>query len=473
MTPHEWVTGLLVASLIATSLYALMFFMYVCVMLVLAAIESIASDHQRPIEPYEALLTSTYTIPVTVIAPAYNEEVMVVAAVRSMLDFEYPEFDVILVDDGSKDATLDELKKAFDLQPAQVFYRAILPTQRVRAIYKSRTNSRLTVVAKEHGGKADAMNCGVNFARYRYVCLVDGDTVFAADALLRAMALIVKDPARIVGVGSLFGVSRLPETAASHVISPHELNHHALTDFQHLDMIRSFVAYRMAWTRIGSMLCVPGAFGVWRRDLILEMGGYSPNFTCEDIEMTFRIHEKLRREKRPYRILSLPVMVAQTEGPVSVKSLISQRARWQRVTLETVWHYRRMLWRRTYGSVGMVGLPYYLLFEGLAPIVQLLAFGTLIASMMYGLMAWRTYLYLLGIMVFATGLPTTVAVGLHDNSFRDYSPKDLLRMIVLGALDFILYRPIIAYAGIRGLIEFLQGKKDWYRFERNVRRAAA
>lgn len=441
--------------------------------MVLAAQEAIYRNRQRDTERYDTLLASAYTIPVSVIAPAYNEEIMVVPAVRSLLAMDYPEYEVIAVDDGSSDATLSSLVREFDLEPAQVFFRSTLPIRgEVRAIYKSRKDPRLTVVSKRNGGKADAMNCGVNFARYRYVCCVDGDTVFTRDALLQAMAVILKDPGLIVAAGSLFGVSLLPENTLKSDGS-RRLDRSALIDFQHLDMMRSFVAYRMGWSRLQCMMCVPGAFGLWRRDLILELGGFSSNFTCEDIEMTFRLHEKLRREKRPYRIMSLPSMVAQTEGPSSVKSLISQRARWQRVTLETVWHYRHMFGRRKYGSVGMIGLPYYLLFEAIAPVVQLSAAITLIMAIAYGLLQWRAYVLLLGIMIFATALPTTVAVALHDTSFRDYSKKDLLRMILLGPLDFVIYRPILAYAGVRGFIEFLQGRKDWYRFERNTRQPAA
>jgi YaiO family outer membrane protein len=413
---------------------------------------------------------SRYTIPVSIIAPAFNEEIMVVPAVRSLLALSYPELEVIIVDDGSTDHTLAALDREFDLEARQVFFRNSLAAKPVRTVYRSRTEPRLTVVSKENGGKADALNCGINFARYRYLCCVDGDTVFARDALLKAMSLVAKDPARIVAVASLFGISLEPEAA-------HELKHvrprttgHWLGDFQHLDLMRSFVAYRLAWSRLECMLCVSGAFGIWRRDVILEMGGFSTAFTCEDIEMTFRIHEKFLREERPYRILSLPHMVAQTEGPNTIRSLVSQRARWQRVTLETIWHYRTMLGRSRYRSAGLIGMPYYLLFECLAPVFQILSWVTLVGAIALGVLGWPAYLAFLGITIFGTAIPTTVAVSLHDGGFRDYRLRDLIRMIALGPLDLLLYRPILIYAGLRGCWEFLRKEKGWNKFDRNVRR---
>jgi biofilm PGA synthesis N-glycosyltransferase PgaC len=467
------VDGVLRASLIITVIYTTAFAMYVAGMLVIAVGESHFRRRQGDVEDYESVLGSRYTIPVSVIAAAFNEEGMVVPAVRSLLAQSYPQSEVILVDDGSTDGTVAALTAAFDLEQRQVFFRDSLEAKPVRTVYRSRTDTRLIVVSKENGGKADALNCGVNFARYRYLCCVDGDTIFAPDALLRAMAFVIKDPARIVAAGSLFGISIAPEEAYAGAQAAPTTNGHMLADFQHLDMMRTFVAYRAAWTRLDCMLNVPGGFGLWRRDVVLELGGFSPAFTCEDIEMTFRIHEQFLRTKRPYRIISLPNMVAQTEGPTSIRSLISQRARWQRVTLETIWHYRGMLLRPRYRSVGMVGVPYFLLFECLAPVFQVLSIVALILAIAVGQLGWPAYLAFLGMMTFATAIPTTLVVSLHDSAFRDYRMRDVIRMLILGPLDLMLYRPILMYAGLRGCWEFFRKEKGWNKFERNVRPAAA
>lgn len=471
IAPAPAFAAFLRVTLIVTAVYTSALAVYVSSMLAIAVRESRFRRRQDAVEDYESVLASRYTIPVSVIAPAFNEEGMVVPAIRSLLTQAYPEFEVIVVDDGSTDGTLASIDAAYDLEPRQVFFRDTLTTKPVRMVYRSRTDPRLTVLVKENGGKADSLNCGVNFARYRYLCTVDGDTMFAPDALLKAMALVIKDPARIVAAASLFGISLEPETKYEAESIP-RTNGHLLADFQHLDLMRSFVAYRAAWSRLDCMLCVSGAFGLWRRDVILEMGGFSPAFSCEDIEMTFRIHERFLREQRPYRIISLPNMVAQTEGPNNIRSLISQRARWQRVTLETIWHYRGMFGRPRYRSVGLVGVPYYLLFECLAPVFHVLSFATLIVAILIGALGWPAYLAFIGMMVFGTAIPTTLAVSLHDSGFRDYSVGDLIRMLALGPLDLLLYRPILLYAGLRGSWEFLRKEKGWNKFDRNVRQVA-
>jgi cellulose synthase/poly-beta-1,6-N-acetylglucosamine synthase-like glycosyltransferase len=220
------------------------------------------------------------------------------------------------------------------------------------------------------------------------------------------------------------------------------------------------------------MMCVSGGYGMWRRDVVVEVGGFAPNFTCEDIEMTFRVHEKMLREKRPYRIISLPSLIAQTEGPQKIGSLVSQRARWQRVTLETIWHYRRMFFRPKYRTVGMLGVPYYTIFECLAPLFQVLSIATLALAGLYGIIGWQAYLFFLGIMTFGTAMPTTLAVWLHDRGYRDYRVRDLVHMLLLGPLELILYRPILMWAGMVGTVQFLRGHKGWDKFERNARRTA-
>jgi len=464
--------SILETSVTVTFVYAAVLATYALVMGCLAIVEAAQRRREDQAEDYESVLESPFSIPVSIIAPSFNEEVMAVPVLRSLLAQAYPTTEVIAVDDGSTDGTLAAMIEAFDLEPRRVFYRTTLGTKPVRMVYKSRTEPRLTVVSKDNGGKADALNCGINFARYRFLCCVDGDTMFAPDAVLKAMAVISRDPARIVGAASLFGISLTPETIGEPSYAGPTMNGHLLGDFQHLDMMRAFVDYRAAWSRLECMMCVSGGYGIWRRDVVVEVGGFSPNFTCEDIEMTFRVHEHMLRQKRPYRIVSLPSLIAQTEGPSKIKSLISQRARWQRVTLETIWEYRRMFLRPMYRKVGMLGVPYYAIFECLAPLFQIVSIVTLALAGIYGIIGWQPYLAFLGMMAFGTAIPTTLSVWLHDKGYRDYRVRDLVHMLLLGPLDLFLYRPILMWAGMVGTIEFLRGDKAWNKFERNVRRPA-
>jgi biofilm PGA synthesis N-glycosyltransferase PgaC len=468
----DWLMLFLFIALWVCLIYTALVYAYVLVMLIFGAFESLLRKRQREVGDDFSLLSSRFTIPVSIVAPVLNEETVIVPALRSLLSQSYPQFEVILVDDGSTDGTMALLKREFDLVRREIFCRRIFPSAAVRGTYRSRKDTRLIVISKENGGtKADPLNCGINFARYRYLCVVDGDTIFEPDALLRTMSHVVKDPAVIVGATSLFGSSHEPEKVGAGAGEYRRLDRHLYSRFQHLDLMRSFIATRLAWSRLDAMMCTSGAFSIWRRDVIIEMGGFSKDFTCEDIEMTFRVHERFLREKRPYRILSLPFMVAQTESPGTISRLVRQRARWQRVILETVWHFRRMMLRPKYRTVGLVGFPYYVFFEVLAPLFQVLALVAFALAVAFGVLGWPIYLLLLGTLVFLTAMPVTVTILLHDQSYRDYRVRDLLRMLLLAPAELFLYRPILMYAGFKGTLDFLMGAKGWDKFERNVRSA--
>lgn len=437
-------------------------------MMCVAAVENRRRAFETRLEDFETITSSPFTIPVSVIAPAYNEEVCVSAAVSSLLALTYPEFEVIVVNDGSTDGTLERLQRDFDLKPIGTFYRKVLTASDVRQLYRSAADPRLTVVDKPNGGKADALNCGINLARYRYLCCVDGDTVYHPDALLKGMRLAIQDPSIVLGVTSQIGLSSRPELARTDE-GYVRVDRNALTAYQVLDYLRAFVSNRLAWSRWNYMLCSVGAFAIWRRDVVLDLGGFSREFTCEDIEFTFRVHERFRAMGRPYRVHSLPDTVGVTEGPNTVARLTSQRARWQRVIMETVWHYRRMLCNPRYGTVGLIGMPYYVLSEVMAPIFQVLAIVTIPLAAAAGLLRWDEFLRFVAILCFGSAIFTNAAILLQDRNLRSFAAADLPFLILLGPLDLLVYRPIIFYAQFKGLLGFLRGDREWHKFARNRR----
>jgi biofilm PGA synthesis N-glycosyltransferase PgaC len=339
----------------------------------------------------------------------------------------------------------------------------------VRAIYRGRMHPNLVVVDKENGGKSDALNAGLNVARFRYVCGVDADTVFDREALLKGMRRVVEDPARIIGVTSHLTIAENPESVMSASPGRRPIDRRPFMAYQHLDYLRAFFNNRLAWSRLGFMLCAVGAFQIWRRDVLEEVGGYSRTFTCEDIELTFRVHEKFLREQRDYEIHCLPDNVGTTEGPDTVRKLVSQRERWQRVINETVWHYRGMWFRKRYGSVGLIGAPFYLFTEVLAPAFELLAIATFAVAVALGLFDPAVFVLMLVAIAFLTGALTACAILLDDLQSRTYRVRDLVRMLVLAPLDLVLYRPVIVWARLKGTWRFLRGDKAWHKFERNVR----
>ncbi len=434
-----------------------------------AGVQALIRNREERAEDFDVIAASRFTIPVSVIAPAYNEEVIILAAVRSLLELEYPEHEVVVVNDGSTDRTLDLLKEEFELEPRQVFFRRVLPCREIRSIYRSKKEPRLVVVDKENVGKADAMNCGVNLSRYRYVCCVDADTFYAPDALLKTMRLAQKDPARVIGITSPVAVGSQPEARLMNGSGQMVIDRRPLVDFQYLDFLRSFLNNRLAWSRLKIMLCVACVFSVWRRDVVQELGGFSPDFTCEDLEFTFRVHRHFLHSKKPYQVLCMPDIVGASEGPTRVGPLISQRARWQRTILEAIWAYRRLFANPRYGAVGLLGMPYYVFYEGLAPFMEFLSLLVVGLAWWLGVIGWPGFFLFLGAQVFANGILTNAGVLLQDIGSRSYSLSSLGELVLLGSIEFLVYRPLILLARWQGIIEFVRGDKSWYKFERNSR----
>lgn len=442
------------------------------VLVAVAAMENGVRRRETASQDYDVLAASRFTIPVSVIVAAYDEETAIVSTVESLLALDYPEFEVIVVNDGSNDETMERLRDAFELEPYEVFVRHVFTTEDVRAIHRSARRANLIVVDKENGGKADALNAGLNVARFRYVCGVDADTVFDREALLKGMRLVVQDPSRIIGVTSHLTIAEDPERSMAAPEGRRPIDRRPFMAYQHLDYLRAFFNNRLAWSKLGFMLCSVGAFQIWRRDVLEEVGGYSRRFTCEDIELTFRVHEHFLRERRDYEIHCLPDNVGTTEGPDTVRKLVSQRERWQRVIDETVWHYRGMWFNPRYGSVGMLGAPFYLVTEVLAPVIEVLAIVSLPIAIALGVFDLMVFGVMIVAIAFMNAALTACAILLDDLQSRTYRPRDLARLLLLAPLDLVLYRPIIVWSRIKGSWRFLRGDKAWHKFERNVRAEA-
>jgi len=460
-----------IAQLIFRGAYLVSLAYFVCVialffyLITVAYFENRRRMAQHRFENYGILASSDLTKPVSILIAALNEERTIADCVKSALHLDYPEFEVIVVNDGSADNTLAVLVKTFELEARDVFFRKRFAHSKINCVYRSKAYPRLTVIDKEPGGgKAGGLNVALDFSVYTHICSTDADTILEKDALLKAMRPVLRDPEGIVGVSSLYGI-RNDFTIRDGRITGRRFSRFSLASFQFLEYIRSFI-FRSAWGKIGAMPCVSGGFALWQKEFLYEIGGYSPHFTCEDMELTFRAHDHIIKSGSKRKIIMLPYIVAWTEGPDRVRNLVSQRTRWQRTNNETFFHYRHMLWNPRYGTVGMVMMPYIFFYEVLGAFVELAGIFLVVAGAVTGLLDTASALLLMMVMSFCYTSMTLAAIYIFDKDQRQFSTAELLAFVLMSFFEMVLYRPILAVARIQGTIDFLKQDKSWDRFDR-------
>ncbi|HKW38630.1 MAG TPA: glycosyltransferase [Burkholderiales bacterium] len=415
----------------------------------------------RRAEVAEFLLTGLEP-PVSVIVPAYNEEKTIVTSVRSMLQLRYADYEVIVVNDGSRDGTLAELTAAFGLRPFPQAYNARLRTQPVRGVYHSPSHPMLCVIDKENGGgKADANNCGINAARFPLFCCVDADSVLERDSLLRAVQPFIEDP-RTVACGGTVRLANGCSVKDGHLLKA-GLPGSWLARFQILEYLRGFLFGRMGWSQVNGLLIISGAFGLMHTDTVVEAGGYDPGAVGEDMELVVRMHRVLNRKRRRHRIVYVPEPVCWTEAPEDLATLRSQRTRWQRGLCESLWLNRGMLWAWPPSVAGWIAFPYFVLFEWATPFFETVGYLTLAyVLLMQGVPAKPAVLLLLIAVAFGV-LLSCVALLLEEMSFHVYQRKaDMLKLFAVALLENIGYRQLNLVWRLAGTWQWLRGKqKAW------------
>lgn len=413
----------------------------------------------------EDLLGSTGMPPITLIAPAFNEEATCVEATRSLLTLRYGDMEILVCNDGSKDQTLERLKEAFDLEEAYRLQTGDIPTAGVRGVYRSRVHHMLWVIDKDNGGKADTLNAGLNYCRTPLFCAMDADSLLEREALTRIVRPFVED-ARTIAAGGVIRIINgctVEEGAVVDVRLPREL----LPRFQVLEYLRAFLAGRMGWHELDSTLIISGAFGVFRRELVVEVGGYATDTVGEDMELVVRLHRHCLENKIPYTIGFVPDPVAWTECPGTLKILGRQRDRWQRGLVETLLRHRRMLFNPRYGRIGMLAYPYFVFLEMLSPLIEVLGYVGFGVALVLGRVSW---LYATAFLSVAIGLGiglSFTAVALEELGFRRYPKRsDLYRLIWLAIAENFGYRQLTALWRLRGLVTVFRKAKGWGRMER-------
>jgi cellulose synthase/poly-beta-1,6-N-acetylglucosamine synthase-like glycosyltransferase len=399
--------------------------------------------------------------PIALLAPAYNEAASIEDSIRSLLALEYPHFEVIAINDGSNDRTLEVLRDAFALQEEPRDYEAALAHKPIRALYRSSTHPQLLVIDKVNGGKADALNAGLNLARAPIVCSMDSDSLLEPDALLRAVQPFVEDPQRVIATGGTVRVVNGCRVENGRVVEI-GLSRNIWALLQTIEYLRAFLLARLAWSRMGVLTIVSGAFGLFRRSVIVEAGGYASNTVGEDMEIVVRLHRRFRDLDRPYRIAFVPEPVCWTEVPESLEVLARQRSRWQRGALETFATHRDMLFNPKYGRAGMLGLSNVFFFDVVAPVVELAGYVLMPAMWLLGLLSFEFFAAYLAV-AFAFGVAISVgSLAVEEAELRRF-PKaaDLIVLAGAAVLENFGYRQLNSLWRLKGFWQWMRGEQSW------------
>ncbi len=419
-----------------------------------------ATSHGR----LTGLIRSDNAPTLTLVIPAYNEGPGIVEAVRSMAMLHYPRFEIVVVNDGSTDDTVSRLHAAFRMQVCHRPFDQILATQPVSAVYESTLPIPLLLVDKENGGKGDAVNAGLNVARNEYVMVTDADIVLEEDAVIRAMRHFVEDRQHTVAVGGNIRPINGSVVRRGKVIDV-RLPKRLLERAQILEYLRSFLSARPAWSDMGALVLVSGAFGIFRRDSLIDVGGFRLGHLGEDLELTMRLHRRGRRSGGPHRVVYAHDAVAWTEVPSGPGSLKRQRIRWHRGLMQVLWEYRSTMFNPRDGAVGVVGWPSYVLFEFFAPMVEAVGWIVVPASLALGLVSWTTALPLFLIAISLGLLNSVIALFLDERFGRFRSARATSRLLLDALQEQLGTRQRTVWWRIRAMAWNPQ-RRDWGEMKR-------
>lgn len=414
----------------------------------------------------QILKASPYAPGISIIAPAYNEEKTIITNVRSLLTIDYPKFEVVIVNDGSTDKTLDLLIKEYEMVETPFAYIEKVQSKPFKRVFKS-TNSlynKLIVVDKVNGGtKADASNAGINVSKYDYFVCTDVDCILSRDSLSKMIAPILNSTVPVIAVGATMRMANSCEVNDEGVITRVRAPRNIIPRFQELEYLRSYLISKMGWSAVNAVPNVSGGLGLFDKSVVIAAGGYDSLSHAEDMDMLLRMVIHMRNLNKPYKVLYIPVTTCWTEGPPNISVLGKQRTRWGRGLLQFFIVHRKVLFNRHYGRVGMVMMPYLLLFELIAPIVELSGILMTIYFLFTNKINFETAYMLLSFVFLFFVLVSTITI-VYDllinklyKRFREY-----VGLFFTSLFEVFIYHPFVVFFNVKGYIDFLSKQNfEW------------
>ncbi|ALM09163.1 glycosyl transferase family 2 [Sediminicola sp. YIK13] len=414
---------------------------------------SLHYKHKNSFGDLSKIMASPMAPSITIIAPAYNEGLTIVENIRSLLSLRYVNYEVMVVNDGSKDDTLEKMIVAYDLVKIDKKIDPNWQSKPIRGIYKSKqlSFSKLTVIDKENGGKSDALNTGMHLSENQYVGCIDVDCLLMPESLLHVVkSFYQRSQKRVIAVGGVIRVANSCKIAGG-MLEEIRLPKNWLAKFQLLEYTRSFLLGRMAWGRIDSLLIISGAFGFFDREIALAVGGYDTKTVGEDMEIVFKMRRYMHDRDEPYTIEYIPDPLCWTEVPESLKILVNQRDRWSRGNLETLQKHKDMFFNPKYGKLGMISYPYWFFYEWLAPILEFFGFFSILLFYYLGILNW-SFFVAITLSIYAYSIMYSFYAILWDvYSYNQYTKtKDILTLMLFAILEPVIFHPIVVFSSVRG-----------------------
>lgn len=412
---------------------------------------------------YDSILSSPFAPGISLIAPAYNEGLTIIDNIKSLLSIMYNNLEVIVINDGSKDDTLEKMITAFHLVKVDYDLRPSINTKEVRGIYKSANLAfgKLLVVDKVNGGKADALNVGLNISRKELVACIDVDCIIEADALLKMVKPFLDEPAEVIASGGVVRIANSCVVEEGRLVGV-RLPDKMIARFQVLEYIRAFLLGRMAWRKLDGLLLISGAFGLFKRDIAVRAGGYNHNTVGEDMELVMRMRVYMHDQKRKYKVSFIPDPLCWTEAPSTYKILKRQRNRWARGTFESLKIHKKIFFNPAYGVMGMISYPFWFFFEWLAPFIEAAGFLFFIGLASVGMIDWGFFLIIFLSAYCFSFFMSMFALLTEEMSFFKYTEKtDVMKMILTAMIEPFWFHPRVVLWSIQGNLDLIKGKKSW------------
>lgn len=420
--------------------------------------------HKNEFTDYRLLASSPHAPTVSILAPAYNEGATIVENVRSLLSLYYNKLELVVINDGSKDDSLQKLIDAYKLEKVDFFVNYSIPTQQVKAVYKTShpAYNKLVVVDKVNGGKADALNVGINIASNDYIVCIDADCILEHDAILKMVKPFLEEgEARVIASGGVIRIANSCEVKNGRLTKVY-LPENYWARMQALEYIRAFLLGRMAWSRLDGLLLISGAFGAFDKEIAIKCGGYSTETVGEDMELVVRMRRYMHENDLPYKVTYIPDPLCWTEAPETTNILSRQRNRWTRGTIETLRAHKKIFLNPRYDLLGVLSYPYWLLFEMLAPLIEFVGFIVFLVLAFLGLINWHMFFAFLLFIISFGYLNSIFAIYMEVSTYNQYKRRKEVGKLILAALtEPFIFHPFVVWAGVRGYFDFLRKRKSW------------